>query len=63
MAENAFFFYGLLTTFVFGCMKRNEKAGRPHMRQLVIAAWGLFAISVAAAAYLSISALHNALQA
>jgi hypothetical protein len=53
----------LLTTFVFGCMKRNEKLGRPHIRQLIIAAWTLFAISLVAATYLSASALHNALQA
>jgi hypothetical protein len=63
MTENAFFFYGLLTTFVFGAMKRNEKLGRPHIRQLIIAAWMLFAVSVAAATYLSVTALHNALQA
>lgn len=63
MAENAFFFYGLLAAFVFGAMKRNEKLGRPHIRQLIIAAWALFAVSVAAAGYLSITALHNALQA
>ena len=63
MAENAFFFYGVLAAFVLGCMKRNQKLGRPHIRQLIIAAWALFAVSVAAATYLSISALHNALQA
>jgi hypothetical protein len=63
MAENAFFFYGLVAAFVFGSMKRNQKLGRPHIRQLIIAAWALFAISVVAASYLSITALHNALQA
>ncbi len=63
MAENALFFYGLLATFVFGCMSRNKKQGRPHVRQLVIAAWTLFAVSIAAATYLSITALSTALQA
>lgn len=63
MAENAFFFYGILVAFVLGSMKRNQKLGRPHIRQLVIAAWALFAVSVAAATYLSLTALHNALSA
>jgi hypothetical protein len=63
MAENALFFYGLLATFVFGCMNRNQKLGRPHIRHLIIAAWALFAISLAGATYLSIAALKDALQA
>ncbi|MGE0776258.1 MAG: hypothetical protein AB7G25_07530 [Sphingomonadaceae bacterium] len=63
MAENAFFFYGLLAAFVFGSMRRNHKLGRPHIRQLVVAAWALFAISLVAATYLSIAALGEALQA
>jgi len=63
MAENALFFYGLLATFVFGSMNRNKKLGRPHIRQLIIAAWALLAISIAGATYLSITALNTALQA
>lgn len=63
MAENALFFYGLLVMFVLRCMSRNQKMGRPHVRQLVVAAWGLFAVSLAAATYLSLSALGSALQA
>lgn len=63
MAENALFFYGLLVMFVLGCMTRNQKLGRPHVRQLVIAAWGLFAVSLTAAAYFSLTALNSALQA
>jgi len=63
MAENAFFFYGVLAAFILGSMKRNQKLGRPHLRQLIIAAWALFAVSVAAATYLSLTALHTALQA
>ena len=63
MAENALFCYGLLTAFVFGCMNRNHKLGRPHIRQLILAAWALFAVSVAAATYFSMAALGQALQA
>lgn len=63
MAENALFFYGLLTTFVFGCINRNRKLGRPHIRQLVMAAWALFAISLVAATYFSVTALGQVLQA
>jgi hypothetical protein len=63
MAENALFFYGMLATFVFSCMRRNQKLGKPHVRQLIVAAWALFAVSLAAATYLSFTALQQALQA
>jgi hypothetical protein len=63
MAEEGLFFYGVLVMFVLSCMTRNHKQGRPHVRQLVIAAWALFSISVAAATYFSLAALHTALQA
>lgn len=63
MAENALFCYGLLTTFVFACMNRNRKLGRPHIRQLIMTAWALFAISLVAATYFSVTALGQALQA
>jgi hypothetical protein len=63
MAEEGLFFYGVLVMFVLSCMTRNHKEGRPHVRQLVIAAWALFTVSVAAATYFSLAALHTALQA
>lgn len=63
MAEEGLFFYGLLVMFVLNCMNRNQKQGRPHVRHLVIAAWALFAVSLTAATFLSLTALQNALQA
>lgn len=63
MAEEGLFVYGLLVMFVLGCMSRNQKLGRPHVRQLVITGWALFTVSLAAATFLSLTALHTALQA
>lgn len=63
MAEEGLFFYGVLVMFVLGCMARNQKQGKPHIRQLIIAAWALFTVSVAAATYFSLTALHAVLQA
>ena len=63
MADNALFLYSLLVTFVYGCMSRNQRLGKPHVQQVVIAAWALMLVSISGATYLSLTALDMALQA
>jgi len=63
MAEGAFFFYGILATFVIGSMKRNKEHGHANIKHLVFAGWGLLLVSIMAASYCSFTALNLALQA
>ncbi len=63
MAEPIFFFYGLLVTFVLVSMRRTRRTGSRPVPQLLVAAWSLFVFSLGGAAWLSLSALSEALSA
>ena len=63
MEQNAVLVYAMLVMFVFNCMGRNKRLGRPHVKHLIIAGWGLMMVSAAGATYCSLAAIQTALTA